>query len=150
MDGVFPLAPSFDHAGPMARDVAGCVELMAALVPGLAVEPIELGEGRSASHGPSRRSRWCERASKRRPVLFPDWRALAFPEPVGTSPAFMRDVAGVHRELFEEHSELYGENPRRKIERCLAVTDAEAEAATLARREYERLAAEASRAWTCS
>ena len=24
-DGVFPLAPSFDHAGPMARDVAGCV-----------------------------------------------------------------------------------------------------------------------------
>ena len=28
IDGVFPLAPSFDHAGPMARDVAGCVELM--------------------------------------------------------------------------------------------------------------------------
>ena len=25
IDGVFPLAPSFDHAGPMARDVAGCV-----------------------------------------------------------------------------------------------------------------------------
>ena len=28
IDGVFPLAPSFDHVGPMARDVAGCVELM--------------------------------------------------------------------------------------------------------------------------
>ena len=32
MDGVFPLAPSFDHAGPMARDVGGCVALMEALV----------------------------------------------------------------------------------------------------------------------
>ena len=44
MDGVFPLAPSFDHAGPMARDVGGCVELMEALVPGFAVEPVEPGK----------------------------------------------------------------------------------------------------------
>src|SRR6185437_2306569 len=27
-DGVFPLAPSYDHAGPMARDVETCAELM--------------------------------------------------------------------------------------------------------------------------
>src|SRR5439155_25379479 len=27
-DGVFPLAPSYDHAGPMARDVQTCAELM--------------------------------------------------------------------------------------------------------------------------
>src|SRR4051794_1205072 len=32
--GCFPLAPSFDTAGPMARDVAGCVRLMEALAPG--------------------------------------------------------------------------------------------------------------------
>ena len=38
IDGVFPLAPSFDHAGPMARDVAGCIELMQALVPGFSVD----------------------------------------------------------------------------------------------------------------
>ena len=44
---------------------------------------------------------------------------------------------------IEEQGELYGENPRTKIERCLAVTDAEAEAARAARREYERRATEA-------
>src|SRR5205814_2491387 len=31
-DGIFPLAPTFDHAGPMARDVTGCIELMQDLV----------------------------------------------------------------------------------------------------------------------
>ena len=29
IDGCFPLAPSFDHAGPMARDVATCAEMTA-------------------------------------------------------------------------------------------------------------------------
>ena len=42
-------------------------------------------------------------------------------------PAFMREVGDVHRELYPEHAELYGENIRGKIERCLAVTDAEYE-----------------------
>ena len=31
LDGCFPLAPSFDHAGPLATDVAGCAEMMRAL-----------------------------------------------------------------------------------------------------------------------
>ncbi len=142
-DGLFPLAPSFDHCGPMARDVAGCVALMTALEPGFAVEPVGLGDVRVGLT-------WAEHADPlvRMQVLtaagyFPRREALAFPEPVGTTPAFMRDVAGVHRELIEEHGELYGENPRTKIEQCLAVTDAEAEEAGVARREYRRLAREA-------
>src|SRR5436190_22279467 len=36
LDGCFPLARSYDHAGPMARDVAGCERMMEALVPGFA------------------------------------------------------------------------------------------------------------------
>src|SRR3954471_19573393 len=36
LDGCFPLAPSYDHAGPMARDVAGCERMMEALAPGFA------------------------------------------------------------------------------------------------------------------
>ena len=44
IDGVFPLAPSFDHAGPMARDVAGCIELMTVLVPGLSVGEVSLDD----------------------------------------------------------------------------------------------------------
>src|SRR5204863_2279986 len=34
LDGSFPLAASFDHAGPMAREVGGCAQMMEALVPG--------------------------------------------------------------------------------------------------------------------
>ena len=44
IDGVFPLAPCFDHAGPMARDVAGCIELMHGLVPGFSVDEVSLDE----------------------------------------------------------------------------------------------------------
>ena len=32
-DGVFPLAPTFDHAGPMALSVDGCAELLGIAVP---------------------------------------------------------------------------------------------------------------------
>ncbi len=32
----------------------------------------------------------------------------------------MREVGDVHRELYAEHAELYGENIRGKIERCIA------------------------------
>src|SRR5207253_10395450 len=39
-EGCFPLAPSYDHVGPMASSVSGCVELMQALVPGF--EPTTL------------------------------------------------------------------------------------------------------------
>jgi aspartyl-tRNA(Asn)/glutamyl-tRNA(Gln) amidotransferase subunit A len=47
VDGVFPLAPSYDHVGPMARDVAACAELMRALVPGLEATVVEsLGPAR--------------------------------------------------------------------------------------------------------
>lgn len=40
IDGVWPLAPSLDVVGPMARDVAGVVEGMALLEPGFSVEEV--------------------------------------------------------------------------------------------------------------
>jgi Asp-tRNA(Asn)/Glu-tRNA(Gln) amidotransferase A subunit family amidase len=51
----------------------------------------------------------------------------------------MREVAGVHQELFAENSDLYGEDLRIKIERCLGVTDAEAERASHRREEYRKV-----------
>ena len=42
----------------------------------------------------------------------------AFPLPAGTTPLFMREVADIHRELYAEHGELYGENIRSKVEGC--------------------------------
>src|SRR5579862_9490943 len=35
LDGVFPLAASYDHAGPLARDVTGCIDVMRVLAPEL-------------------------------------------------------------------------------------------------------------------
>ena len=57
----------------------------------------------------------------------------------------MHEVADVHRELFAEHADAYGENVRPKIERCLAVTDAEAEAARRLRAEVRERYVEAAR-----
>ncbi|HUO48368.1 MAG TPA: amidase [Acidimicrobiales bacterium] len=45
-DGVWPLSPSFDTVGPMARDVAGLATGMALLEPGFAVAAAQAGDGR--------------------------------------------------------------------------------------------------------
>jgi aspartyl-tRNA(Asn)/glutamyl-tRNA(Gln) amidotransferase subunit A len=125
IDGVFPLAPSFDHAGPMARDVAGCIELMEALVPGFAVDEVSLDDLSLAVA-------WGEVPVRGTPVEFPTAGAVG--------PAFMREVGDVHRGLYPEHAELYGENIRDKVERCIAVGDGEYEAAIRARAEHEERA----------
>ena len=133
-DGVFPLAPSYDHAGPMARDVATCVELMETLA----------GLIRASAPSVTVALAWLEpaeplvRARLEETASLIDARPIAFPLPEGTTPLFMHEVADVHRELFAEHGDLYGENVRPKIERCLAVTDAEGAAAAAARTAYER------------
>jgi aspartyl-tRNA(Asn)/glutamyl-tRNA(Gln) amidotransferase subunit A len=135
--GCFPLAPSFDTAGPMVGDLAGCVAMMEALVPGFAPVAVELGE---LAVGIA----WIERAD---PLVRERVEAVAafFPKPrrldlpllqEETYPVFMREAALVHRELFAEHPDLYGDNVRTKIERCLAVTDEEYEQALAARERY--------------
>jgi aspartyl-tRNA(Asn)/glutamyl-tRNA(Gln) amidotransferase subunit A len=137
LTGCFPLAPSFDTAGPMAGDLAGCVAMMEALVPGFAPVPVELGE---LAVGIA----WIERAD---PLVRERVEAVAafFREPrrldlpllqEETYPVFMREAALVHRDLFAEHPDLYGDNVRTKIERCLAVTDEEYEQALAARERY--------------
>jgi aspartyl-tRNA(Asn)/glutamyl-tRNA(Gln) amidotransferase subunit A len=135
-DGVFPLAPSFDHIGPMARDVGGCVAMMEALVPGFAVGPVELGDLGVATS-------WFDAAD---PLVaarleaaashFGRRAAIALPEAGGIQPLFMREVGDVHRELYPEHSELYGENVAPKVERCLAIGEAEAAGAAALRESY--------------
>ena len=69
-------------------------------------------------------------------ALFPRSRELDFPFPREISVVFMREVADVHRDLFAEFEDSYGENVRTKIERCLQVTDADYERGVQARAEY--------------
>ena len=141
LDGCFPLAPTFDHAGPMARDATTCAQLLQALVPDfmpkeLGLEDVVVGVFWLEHAEPLVRAR-VEAASE----LFPNRRRLELPLPEATHAAFMREAADVHRELFEEHAEEYSDNVRVKLERCLAVTDADYERAVANRERYrERLA----------
>jgi aspartyl-tRNA(Asn)/glutamyl-tRNA(Gln) amidotransferase subunit A len=145
LDGCWPLAASFDTGGPLALDVEGCERMLAALVPGFepekleSLEELEVGVAWTELADPLVRER-VEAAAAR----FPRRRPVEFPFPNGEILAgFNREVADVHRELFAENADLYGEDVRIKIERCLAVRDSEVERAGRLRTEYRERAEEA-------
>jgi len=147
IEGTFPLAPSYDHVGPMAGDVETCEELMCVLAPGF--EPDELhdlgrlrvGVAWLETCDPLVRER-VEEVARLLPDATPAEFPLADPR---DSRLFMREVADVHRGLFPDNEGSYGSNVRTKIERCLAVTDDEVSAARAAREEYRRNAEDALR-----
>src|SRR5215216_7653808 len=100
LDGVFPLAPSFDHVGPMARTVGGCTEMLEVLSDGF--EPASLDSLGEVEVGVA----WLELADplvrarvQAAAELFPRRRELDFPLGEEIGPVFMREVADVHREL---------------------------------------------------
>jgi aspartyl-tRNA(Asn)/glutamyl-tRNA(Gln) amidotransferase subunit A len=134
--GCFPLAPSFDHVGPLARTVAQCEAMLQALAPSFT--PTELRSPAAVHVGVA----WLENADPlvRKRVraaaeVFPNRREIDLPIP-DVDAAFMREVADVHRDLYAEYAELYGENVAVKIERCLEVSEAEAKAAQRRRDDY--------------
>jgi Asp-tRNA(Asn)/Glu-tRNA(Gln) amidotransferase A subunit family amidase len=143
IDGVFPLAPSFDHVGPMGRDVATCVEMMRILSPGLATDEIALEELSVATAWAEHADPLVRASVERAAGLFPHRQRIEFPEALDWTSVFMREVADVHRDLYEENAELYGDNIRPKIERCLAVSDSEFAVASATRAGYEQRALDA-------
>ncbi len=110
LDGCFPLAPSFDHAGPMGRDVETCIRMLEALVPGFvrreahSPEEFTVGVAWSEFADPLVRAR-VQAAAER----FPRRREIVFPFPEHTQAVFMREAAESHRHLFPENAESYGE-----------------------------------------
>ena len=138
LEGCFPLAPSLDHGGPMARSVEGCSAMLQALAAGFApaslesLEEVEIAVAWTEFAEPLVRAR-VEAAASR----FPRRRRLEIPLADDDSrTVFMREVADVHRELYAENADLYGANVAAKIEVCLAVTDSEYEAGLRARDAY--------------
>jgi aspartyl-tRNA(Asn)/glutamyl-tRNA(Gln) amidotransferase subunit A len=135
-DGCFPLAPSFDHVGPMARSVSECTSVLEALVPALerqtldSLEEVSVGVAWLDEAEPLVAARVSEAAAR-----FPWRRELDWPR-AGIDALFMHEVAEVHRELYAENAELYGEDVAAKIERCLSVSDGEAAGAARARDDY--------------
>jgi aspartyl-tRNA(Asn)/glutamyl-tRNA(Gln) amidotransferase subunit A len=73
---------------------------------------------------------------------FPHRRALDLPAPVAVSPAFAREAADVHRELFREHRELYGRDVAVRVEKALAVSDEHVATSVQARERYREQMAE--------
>jgi aspartyl-tRNA(Asn)/glutamyl-tRNA(Gln) amidotransferase subunit A len=137
IDGCFPLAPSFDHAGPIADSVEACTAAMEALAPGFTrAAPVSLTDLRAGvawlQHaGPLVRARVREAVAR-----FPAPRPLDLPLAEDIGPAFAREVANVHRELFAEHEAEYSDNVRAKIASCLRTTAESADRAERARAEY--------------
>jgi aspartyl-tRNA(Asn)/glutamyl-tRNA(Gln) amidotransferase subunit A len=137
MAGCWPLAPSYDTAGPMTRDVAGCVAMMKALDPQLPSREVDLGELTVGVAWVEQADPLVRRQVERAAGLFPRRRPIDLPLlQEETYPVFAREAADVHRELFARNAELYGDNVRTKIERCLAVTDDEYERALASRDRY--------------
>jgi Asp-tRNA(Asn)/Glu-tRNA(Gln) amidotransferase A subunit family amidase len=142
IEGCFPLAPSFDHVGPMARDVEGCEDMLRALVPTFehfeldALEDLAVGTAWLDEANPLVRAR-VEGAA----ALFRHPRPVEFPRP-DVDALFMREVADVHRELYAEQHELYGEDVATKVVRCLEISDREAARAEQARSEHAEQAQE--------
>ena len=136
IDGCFPLAPSFDHLGPMARTVEECAALLEVIAPGFAAaELTSLEEIAAGTAWVDEADPLVSRRVRESVAHFPRSQSIAWPRPeIGA--LFMREVADVHRELYAENGELYGEGIAVKIERCLAVSDAEATQAEQARGGY--------------
>ena len=139
LDGCFPLTPSFDHAGPMARDVDGCERMMEALVPGYEPVEVSLGDLRVGVA-------WTERADplvrERVEAVAAGFERVEVPWPDGVYPGLLardrrgprRPVPGQPRSLRPGHRDQDGQARR--------VTDAEVAAALAERERYrERIAA---------
>ena len=85
LDGCFPLAPTFDHAGPMARTVADCRAMLEALAPEFLREPAhhvsvgvawadQLHSARRRPDPPGGRAARCP--SRRLPAPDGDWQGV--------------------------------------------------------------------------
>jgi aspartyl-tRNA(Asn)/glutamyl-tRNA(Gln) amidotransferase subunit A len=143
LEGCFPLAPTFDCAGPMAADVAGCERMLAALASGFEPAALQaLADVRAGVASTDRAEPLVRERVEAAAARFPHARPVEVPAPDGVYPCFGREAAEVHAELFREHREAYGENVATKIEWALTIEDAEVEAARAARDRYrERIAA---------
>jgi len=144
VEGCFPLAASYDVVGPMASSVEGCERLLRVLAPDFepvqleSLEELEVGVAWLDQAEPLVRGRLGEAVA-----LLPRRRELELPLAPADRADFMREVADVHRVLFPGNEELYGENVRSKVERCLQVRDEEAAAAERERADYCERVAEA-------
>jgi aspartyl-tRNA(Asn)/glutamyl-tRNA(Gln) amidotransferase subunit A len=145
VDGCFPLAPTFDHVGPMAPDVAGCVAMMRALVPGF--EPASLDDLGDLRVGVA----WTEGAEplvrervEAAAAHLPGRARLDLPFATGFYAIFAREAAESHTGLFPERREQYGEDVATKLGGAIRLDDEEVDTAATGLARYREAMAEAT------
>jgi Asp-tRNA(Asn)/Glu-tRNA(Gln) amidotransferase A subunit family amidase len=144
LHGCFPLAPSFDHAGPIARSTRECADAMAALAQGWTPQHLEDLADVTVGVAWTDHADEIVRASVQRAAArLPRHLSVPFPFPEFSVAGFMSEVADTHRELFAAHGDEYGSDVRAKVRSCLEVSRDDARAARAGRERYRRLALDA-------
>jgi aspartyl-tRNA(Asn)/glutamyl-tRNA(Gln) amidotransferase subunit A len=119
--GLFPLAPSFDHAGPMARTVRECAEAFAALTGRALPPPVDLNGVRIGVLEPffAPCAPGVERVARETIALLPRVAAADFPPPdaFDSSPMFLPEAAASHRATFPARSAEYGSDVAHRLAR---------------------------------
>jgi aspartyl-tRNA(Asn)/glutamyl-tRNA(Gln) amidotransferase subunit A len=138
VEGVFPLAASFDTVGPMARTVADCA-LAHAVLTGTDVPPArlrglrvgvltafpELGPPAGATARDERALAYADRLRE----LGAEVRETTLPLPEGdTWAVFYADAAAAHAATFPSRRDEYGPLIRAKLDHAATVTPAQADA----------------------
>jgi aspartyl-tRNA(Asn)/glutamyl-tRNA(Gln) amidotransferase subunit A len=147
MDGIFPLCPTLDTVGPMARTV-GDVALMwsvlsgapipeprlTGLTVGLLTRPPSVG-GSSVPDESLAGEAYVGRLEKLGARVVP----ASIPDPrANTWPLFFREAAESHRATFPARAGEYSDNCRTKLELAQQVDPAEVETAYAAVAEWRR------------
>lgn len=146
-EGVFPLVPTLDTVGPMARTVADVARMWSVLtqrpVPeprlqgltvGLLTRPPSVGDGRRPDES-SLTEQWVGRLEELGARVVP----AQIPEPEGnTWPLFFHEAARSHRETFPAQADEYSDNIRFKLELALEVDPVEVAAAYNALEAWRR------------
>ena len=147
MDGAFPLCPSFDTVGPMARSVADVVLMwsvltgrpapeprLAGLTIGLLRQPPGIGEGRETERSDLAEGWVAELEQLGARVV-----ESRIPEPsANTWPLFQHEAAKSHAATFPSRADEYGAVMRTKLEAAQRVRADEVEAAHRAIEEWRR------------
>jgi aspartyl-tRNA(Asn)/glutamyl-tRNA(Gln) amidotransferase subunit A len=125
VDGVFPLCPTLDTVGPMARSVADVAAAwsvltgkavpearLSGLTVGVLTRPPSVGDGNWPAESLAAEQyvgRLAELGARCRPAVIPE------PE-ANTWPLFFHEATGSHRATYPSRADEYGDNVRTKLE----------------------------------